>query len=181
MQKKKNFILHDLQQGERTSKEFYMNNNHIHNYEHEFPIWKDKADSVVIVKTSESDEQAWEEKLPARKLKDTQNLYEICALPFYTYDVCLGDTVRVDKDKNILEVVESPMRYGFRVYIKPESPDNTYEKVNEELSKHKCNIEINTPTFFGVDVENEEIASHISGILQNYEDKGVLEYETVRS
>ena len=153
-----------------------MSKGHIHTLEHKHPIWGSRADSKVII-----EDEDWQEIIPAKKVKGTSFLYEICALPFFAYDLCLGDTVRTDEKGKVLEAVESARRFGFRIFIPSQAPHDTSKNVINELQKHECHIEYNTSEYFGVDVPNELQASHISGILQEAGDKGLLKYETVRT
>lgn len=152
--------------------------SHVHGHKH--AIWGSRADSKVRVMSGD-EEDVWEELLPARKVEGSSYLYEVCALPLFAYDICLGDIVRVDREKVIIEVVESPRRYGFRVFIPENSSTETYEAILSELHKHDCNIEYNTRDYFGIDVENQDKAAHISLLLKKREDKGIIQYETIRT
>ncbi len=60
---------------------------------HEFPIWRDKADFILVIHLSELDvpkewkwEQIWAKQLGI-------NVFEICCIPFVSYGLALGDWV----------------------------------------------------------------------------------------
>jgi hypothetical protein len=59
---------------------------------HPEPVWRDRADFVVHAELPEADRPKRFEQLWARQLAERE--FELCCIPFFIYDVALGDVVR---------------------------------------------------------------------------------------
>ncbi|HKP70338.1 MAG TPA: DUF4265 domain-containing protein [Pyrinomonadaceae bacterium] len=61
---------------------------------HDFPAWREKADFIIASRLGEElgiDRSFDWEQLWGRKISD--NTFELCCVPFFTYDLALGDIV----------------------------------------------------------------------------------------
>jgi hypothetical protein len=74
--------------------------------QHVNPIYPEKTDFIIGAKcnykTDEYD-MVWEQ-LWARRISEFR--FEICCIPFFAYDLALGDEVVTDKNHMITEVVK---------------------------------------------------------------------------
>jgi len=72
---------------------------------HPNPVWREKANFIIGAQcTNKADKtNAWEQ-LWSRKVSG--NIFEICCIPFFLYDISLGDEVKTDQDFWILEVLK---------------------------------------------------------------------------
>ena len=84
---------------------------------HENPVWRDRSNFIIDAEIPEEDRPRRFEQLFTRKL--AKDLFEICCIPFFLYDVALGDVVRTllegDRKYVVDRVVEASGRYVFRV------------------------------------------------------------------
>ena len=86
---------------------------------HTEPIWREKANFIINAELQEQDLPRRYEQLWARQLTESQ--FEICCIPFFLFDVSLGDIVETGvkgSRKYVLDRVVSPSgRYVFRVWF----------------------------------------------------------------
>jgi hypothetical protein len=80
---------------------------------HSDPVWRERADFIIGAPLHEEGraEQLW-----ARRL-DEPLLFEICCIPFFLYDVALGDVVQTDASSELARVVEPSGRFVFRAWF----------------------------------------------------------------
>lgn len=97
---------------------------------HPDPVWGDRADSTVHARLDELESY---EILPSRRLDGGS--YEICAIPFFAYDVNLGDRVATELEDvdgtgqtvpRLTGVVQAPA--GWRFLIAPGHEDVWYDE-----------------------------------------------------
>ena len=60
---------------------------------HHHPVWRDRADAIVHAGVEHERRGDIQESLWARKLADDR--YEVCCIPFFVYDLALGDEVEI--------------------------------------------------------------------------------------
>ena len=146
--------------------------------QHLDPVWRDKADYILRVRIPGSFSgftSLWEQ-LWARKISD--DLYEICCIPFFLYDVSLGDHVKTDRDDCITEVVERSGHYTFRVWFGDSKDLTICPNVLQAAHEMGCLLEFYNPNLLGIDASTLEMAEHISGYLLEKQQSGLLVYET---
>src|SRR5438552_1837267 len=74
---------------------------------HPSPVWRQRADFILQMKIDAPDPTPRYEQLWSRQLGG--ELFEVCCIPFFIYDLSLGDQVRVsDQDgRNLVEVAQA--------------------------------------------------------------------------
>src|SRR5947199_5228528 len=79
---------------------------------HSEPVWRERADFIIGARLPEHgrSEQLWAKKL-------SKNRYEICCIPFFLYDLALGDIVETNDDHDLVGVVQRSGRFVFRVWF----------------------------------------------------------------
>lgn len=145
---------------------------------HDKPAWRERADFIINAKLPEEGrfEQLW-----TRKVSD--DTFELCCIPFFLYDVALGDIVRtadVDGRRYLLDKVVKPSgRYVFRVHFgrSPECRD----EVAERLTELDAVLEWSSATLLAIDARNLRHAQQIADFLQERADLHQLIYETGKS
>src|SRR3954453_9406655 len=67
---------------------------------HAAPVWRERADFVIGARLPEEGraEQLWARRIEGRH-------FEVCCIPFFLYDVALGDVVETDADYDLERVV----------------------------------------------------------------------------
>lgn len=84
---------------------------------HREPVWRDRSNFIINAKLPEEGhyEQLWTSQVEA-------NRFRLCCIPFFLYDVALGDLVDTSAHEGreyvLRNVVESSGRYVFRAFFK---------------------------------------------------------------
>lgn len=145
---------------------------------HDAPVWRNRADFIVNAALPEPGrfEQLW-----TRRINYSQ--FEICCIPFFLYDVALGDTVETapqgTRDFVLSQVLKASGRHVFRAFF--ERPQYRYrDGVVKALSSLGAQVEWSSPSLVAVDVESAE-AQAAADLLNSLEKENRLVYETGRS
>ena len=141
---------------------------------HEDPVWRDRSDFIIAASIDPGSTGVTTEQLWARRIDE--NRHEICCIPFFVYDLALGDTVEVDADHLVTRVVEPSGRYVFRLHFS--RPSQPRDEVMERLSDLGALTEWSSRSLVAVDARDEEHAQQVADFLQEREDLGHLVYET---
>jgi Domain of unknown function (DUF4265) len=148
---------------------------------HEEPIWRDRADFVIHAALRESDSPRRFEQLWARQL--AENEFEVCCIPFFLYDVALGDVVRTaphDDQRYVVDSVIRPAgRFVFRVWFGESFQPR--EPIIAELHGLGALTERSSVNLLAVDAADDEQAQRVANYLATSERRGDLRYETGRS
>lgn len=141
---------------------------------HSDPVWRDRADFLIGATLAGANraEQLW-----ARQI-DTQQV-EICCIPFFIYDVALGDIVETDAKHEIVRVVAPSGRFVFRVWF-GDAYHSKYE-ITDELSGLGALLEWSSENLLAVDAFDDALAEVIAEYLDAQQSEGRLAYETGRS
>jgi hypothetical protein len=151
---------------------------------HREPIWRDRANFIVNAVVEDDEEQSpfKMEQLWTRKLGDDE--FEICCIPFFLYDLSLGDVVktcpRLGRRYVVCETVTKSGRYVFRAWF-GESGNAPHGRVAADLEELGALLEWSSPNLLAIDAENLQEAETISGYLAGKESAGELIYETGKS
>ena len=143
---------------------------------HEDPVWRERSDFVIaaaIASDSADREQLW-----AKQLSD--DTFEICCIPFFVYDLALGDVVQTAPEGGrrymVDKVVRPSGRFVFRVWL-----GDSFQPRHEiagQLEAIGAVLEWSSPNLLAVDAADEDLAKAISGWLLEREQQGHLVYET---
>lgn len=81
---------------------------------HQHPVWRDRADHIVNVDLdhglSGKQEQLWTRLVGADEV-------EICCIPFFAYDLSLGDIAVIDANGLVGGVARRSGRHVFRIIV----------------------------------------------------------------
>jgi hypothetical protein len=141
---------------------------------HEAPVWRERANFVIGAPLPEEGraEQLW-----ARQLGDER--FEICCIPFFVYDLALGDVVETDANHDIVRVIEPSGRFVFRVWFG--EAFHPRQEIADALAELGALLEWSSPNLLGVDAADEAHAQVIADYLAEQHRAGRLMYETGRS
>jgi hypothetical protein len=153
---------------------------------HKEPVWRKKTNAIIYVPIGEDDnyEQLW-----CRQIDEC--LFELCCIPFFLYDVALGDVMEVFSVMNppydSLPLVEQPYvealvkvqsgRYVFRVFFE-KSKYNIREHIAGLLSELGAVLEWSSMSMLAVDVKEKKQVKIVADFLHEYESRGDIIYET---
>jgi len=141
---------------------------------HQDPVWRDRANFIIAAELTGTSSDVKTEQLWARRVDTHQ--FEICCIPFFVYDLALGDIVETDDAYLVRRVVEPSGRFVFRVWFGESF--HPRDEIAAQLVELGAVIEWSSPNLLGVDAADEELARMISGWLLEREEQGQLVYET---
>jgi len=148
---------------------------------HQEPVWRDRANFIIAAEIDLSGTEIASEQLWARKITDTE--FEICCIPFFVYDLALGDVVRTaakgGKQYIVDEVIRGSGHFTFRVSLSRSnlSRDDLAFRLNEMGAL----TERSSKTMLAVDATDAEHARRIADFLHSEQQAGRLIYETGRT
>ena len=149
-------------------------------YTHENPVWHKMPHSVVIVPLPGKDEQ-YEQFAAEEK---GSNLYRLLCIPFFLYDLALGDVIEVDLAlpfaRRIIKVHSKSGRFVFRVWFE-NTPAAVKKKCLNDLNEMGALTERSSKLLYAVDAENFQLAQKVSDYLMEGESAGYWIYETGQS
>jgi hypothetical protein len=141
---------------------------------HAAPVWRDRANFVIGAPLPE---EGHSEQLWARQVGDTR--FEVCCIPFFVYDLALGDIVETDANYDVVRVVERSGRFVFRVWFG--ETFHPRQQVADELAELGALLEWSSANLLAVDAADEAHAQAIADYLKEQEHARRLIYETGRS
>ena len=141
---------------------------------HADPVWRDRANFIIGAALPEEDraEQLW-----ARQVGEGR--FEICCIPFFLYNVALGDLVETDAEYNIVRVVEPSGRYVFRAWFGEST--HPREEITAQLADLDALMEWSSPNLLAIDASGEAHANKIADFLARQQQFDRLIFETGRS
>ncbi|MGA9596656.1 MAG: DUF4265 domain-containing protein [Acidimicrobiia bacterium] len=148
--------------------------------QHAEPIWRERADFIIAADISSYSEVAEYEQLWARQIDELS--FEVCCIPFFAYDLALGDHVETDSGDRryvIARVIQPSGRYVFRAWFG--DSHHPQEEIVAELLAMGALVERSSAHLFAVDAHDAQLAKQVALNLQAHEDAGRLVYETGQS
>jgi hypothetical protein len=155
-------------------------------YVHSDPVWRDRADFIITADVAEEGEPPQWEQLWARQVGE--NRYQLCCIPFFAYDLALGDIVdtetRGERQYVVRAVVERSGHSTFRIWFgnspgheRGHQEGGSHHRVLEDLTDMGAVIEWSSHDLPAVDTM-PEITQEVATYLWNLEQRRVIEYET---
>lgn len=146
---------------------------------HQDPVWRDRANFVIRAKLEE--EGRWEQ-LWARQL--SENRFEICCIPFFVYDLALGDEVETEPTEGakyvVKQVVKDSGRYTFRVWSGDSHDRQAVDEVVAKAAELGCAVEWHSVHLIAISAE-PDFAQQLANYLFALESDKRLEYEAGRT
>jgi hypothetical protein len=142
---------------------------------HTDPVWR--GESNFIINAAVPGEGDRFEQLWVRQLGEYR--FELCCIPFFLYDVALGDVVETDVDYRMTRVLEPSGRFVFRVWFGESF--HSRQEIADELVALGALVEWSSVNMFAVDATDAHHAQQIADVLFAHEGAGRLVYETGRS
>ncbi|EKF17492.1 DUF4265 domain-containing protein [Nitratireductor pacificus] len=138
---------------------------------HTEPVWRERSDFIIAARLPEADrtEQLW-----ARQVGDHR--FEICCIPFFTYNLALADIVETDHDHEVLRTVSLSGRSVFRVWFGGSA--HPQEEIVRALAARGALVERSSGNLIAVDAADRSIALAVRVFLDAHEKRGHLAYET---
>lgn len=144
---------------------------------HADPVWRERSNFIIATPIEPDETGISTEQLWARRVDDRH--YELCCIPFFAYDLALGDIVEVDADYLVTRVSGPSGRYVFRVYFGRSA--HPRDEILERLAELGALVEWSSAALLAVDTRDLSHAQQIADFLQGREDLGQLMFETGKS
>jgi hypothetical protein len=148
---------------------------------HGSPVWREKSDFIINARLSPSESPKRFEQLFVRRIEERQ--FELCCIPFFLFDVALGDVVETgttgDTRYELLRVIRPSGRWVFRVWFGESFQPR--DDVELELIALGATLERYSLNLLGVDAEDEQQAQTIADALYERQLAGQLLYDTGKS
>ena len=148
---------------------------------HRDPVWRDRSNFIIHVELPKEDRPRRFEQLFARQLSEDR--FEVCCIPFFVFDVALGDVVVTSSSRDrqyVVEKVAEPSgRYVFRVWFGESFQPR--DEIAQELTALGSLLEWSSRNLLAVDAADQEHAQLVADFLAEREKAGQLIYETGRS
>lgn len=141
---------------------------------HAEPAWREHADFIIAAEIESGTTGIDREQLWARRVDDQH--FELCCIPFFLYDVALGDVMETDSDYMVTGVSAASGRFVFRIHS--EQFADQCEDLTGRLTEMGALLEWSSPTLLAVDARDLALAQQIADFLQERENLGQLIYET---
>ena len=146
---------------------------------HDAPAWRDRSDFIIAAPIRS--ETAEREQLWAKQVG--QDTFEICCIPFFIYDIALGDVVQTaavgSRRYMVQRVVRPSGRFVFRVWFGESFQPR--DEIARELEALGALLEWSSSNLVAIDAATEELASLVAAWLLEREQQGHLMYETGKS
>jgi len=162
--------------------EIAYDNANTENVVHLSPVWRDRANFLIHARIKGDDSLERWEQLWVRQI--AQNRFELCCIPFFVYDLALGDEVETGQegdDRHVIQrVVRQSGHYTFRVWFIDAA---AREEVPMEIVRLGCLMEWrwSSSNLIAIDAPSTDLAQAVANLLFKREHLGHLEYETGRT
>jgi hypothetical protein len=144
---------------------------------HSEPVWRDRSNFIIATPIEPGEAGISTEQLWARRVDDRH--YELCCIPFFAYDLALGDVVEVDPGYLVTRVSTPSGRYVFRAYFGRSA--HPRDEILERLAELGALVEWSSATLLAIDACDLSHAQQIADFLQERETLGQLMFETGKS
>jgi hypothetical protein len=149
---------------------------------HLSPVWRERANFIIRADIEEEGLPRRFEQLWARQLGETR--FEICCIPFFVYDLALGDEVETASEANQQYVIERVVKrsggYTFRVWLGDSRDASVRDEVIEALKRLDVVFEWYSENLLAINAADKGRAQVVADFLQEREELGHLAYETGR-
>lgn len=141
---------------------------------HKEPLWRERATFIVAAPIEGGKSDIKTEHLWARKLSDFE--FEICCIPFFVYDLALGDVVETDPDHLVEALVTPSGHYTFRVWLGHWLQPR--DEIVTGLAERGALMEWSSENLMAADAAYQETAQSVADFLQSKQDQHQLIFET---
>jgi hypothetical protein len=146
---------------------------------HSTPARPDRSNFIIRASIEEDNSPRRFEQLWAHQLDETR--FEICCIPFFVYDLALGDEVETDTDQHTIQrVVKRSGGSTFRVWFGDSSIRVAHDAVTE-LRTSGAELEWYSEHLLAINAADEQRAQKIADFLHEQEELDRLTYETGRT
>ncbi|NUM55121.1 MAG: DUF4265 domain-containing protein [Candidatus Hydrogenedentes bacterium] len=147
---------------------------------HRNPIWGQRADFLIlacIVNVHDDFAPPEVEELWARRVG--QYAFEVCCIPFYAYDINLGDIVETNRKFLVKSIIIASQNYTFRVWFGETKGSKARSEIVGAIQDLGCEMEWSSTDLLAVSAQSH-FAQRVADYLHQQELSERLQYETGR-
>jgi Domain of unknown function (DUF4265) len=146
---------------------------------HDEPAWRDKSDFIVRAFLGKKNgRNEWEQLWVARS---DELIFVICCIPFFVFDLALGDKIETNEYFTLLRVVSPSDNYTFRVWFGDSPSRIIREEVAQYVKKHLLVSEQSSENMIAISAGGVFQAQALANYLHDEQQAGRLMYETGRT
>lgn len=101
--------------------------------------------------------------------------FVLCCIPFFVYDLSLGDEVETDEDNVLLAVLKRSGQVSFRAWFGGKAED-VKKKSMDEVQRLDPFVEWSSPNLVALSI-HDSLSQELANVIQSLEDEGALQYE----
>ena len=143
---------------------------------HREPAWRARANFVIAAEIGGSRSHPEREQLWAKQIGDFR--FELCCIPFFVYDLALGDEVETDQHYVVRELVKASGHCTFRVWFGESKNCSIQEEVVDMAKGLGCEWEWSSANLLAIDAATAALAKKLADYLYARQTAGHLMYET---
>lgn len=127
------------------------------------PVWRDRANFIIMAEIQEQTPSPEREQLWVKQLESFR--FELCCIPFFAYDLALGDEVETDAQYLIRRIVKDSGHYAFRAWFGESDDLSAQDDVVVKVRDLKCALEWSSANLLAIDAPNETLAQKVADYL----------------
>lgn len=143
---------------------------------HMSPAWREQSNLLFTAAIEEHGDSPGREQLWGKII--SKNTALLCCIPFFLYDLSIGDLCNISDDFKFISVREAGDQDTYRIFFSHQF-DKDSDLILEKIKAFDCLFEWYSQRLLAVSVR-KSISSILSHELQLFEEEGLLEYETGR-
>lgn len=146
---------------------------------HENPVWRNKSDFIVRAYLEEKEGRNEWEQLWVRRVDERR--FTLCCIPFFVYNLALGDEVETDSNYVVQSVVKPSGQFTFRVWFGNSTHPGIKDEVLLKLKGMVVPFEWSSHSLLAISAKDTVQAQQVADYLYARQNDGDLMYETGRT
>lgn len=146
---------------------------------HENPAWREKSDFIIRIYLEENEGRNEWEQLWVKRVGDRR--FSICCIPFFAYNLALGDEVETDGNYVVQGVVKPSGQFTFRVWFGDSNNPGVKDEVLQQLEVMSVLFEWSSANLLAISARDSDQAQQLVDYLYARQNAGDLMYETGRT
>lgn len=142
---------------------------------HSCPAWHDKANFFIHAYIEEDKGRNKWEQLWVKQVDDKR--FMICCIPFFTYNLALGDLVSTDENLVVINVIQASGQFTFRVWFGDSPRPEIKDEVQQELKARNVAFEWSSVNMLAISGKDFKQADEVANYLYALQVNGELIYE----
>jgi hypothetical protein len=145
---------------------------------HKEPVWAGRTNTIFYVETKYlEDVEKWEQLWGK---KTGHSTLVLCCIPFFVYDLALGDEVELDSNGRFLGIVKDGGHRTYRVWFGGQT-NETQERIVREITALGPFVERSSEHLIAISAPGRAMADQVVRYLDQRKKEGLLVFELGRT